>query len=98
MWVESAGVPGQGSTFHLTIATRGGCRPDPGGSGPRAGQLDLDPEHAADHPLRILLVEDNVVNQKLATRLFGRMGYDADLAGNGIEAIDAVGASATTWC
>ena len=73
-----------------------GCRPDspPTASGPGPGKLDLDPEHAANHPLRILLVEDNVVNQKLATRLLGRMGYDADLAGNGIEAIDAVEPSA----
>ncbi len=92
MWVESAGIPGQGSTFHLTIATSAAAdQTAANGSGPGSGKLDLDPEHAANHPLRILLVEDNVVNQKLATRLLGRMGYAADLAGNGIEAIEAVG-------
>ena len=42
------------------------------------------------HPLRILLTEDNPVNQKLALRLLERMGYRADLAANGLEAIDAV--------
>ena len=50
----------------------------------------LDAGMAARHPLRILLAEDNVVNQKLAMRLLSQMGYRADLASNGIEAIESV--------
>lgn len=41
-------------------------------------------------PARILLVEDNSINQKVALRMFERLGYLADLACNGAEAVDFV--------
>ena len=50
----------------------------------------LDAQMAAHHPLAILLAEDNTFNQKLATHLLKQMGYRADLAANGMEAIQAV--------
>jgi CheY-like chemotaxis protein len=65
---------------------------DPGSlSAPSASPpAELNPEMALQHPLRILLAEDNVVNQKLVMRLLQQMGYRADLASNGLEAIDAL--------
>ncbi|HEY7453759.1 MAG TPA: response regulator [Thermoleophilaceae bacterium] len=54
------------------------------------GARAVDPALADRHPLRILVAEDNVVNQKLALRLLEQMGYRADVAANGFEALAAV--------
>ena len=43
-----------------------------------------------EHPLKVLLAEDNVTNQRVAQLILGRFGYRADIATNGLEAIAAL--------
>jgi PAS domain S-box-containing protein len=50
----------------------------------------IDPRLAQRLPLRILLVEDNTVNQRVALRILERMGYRADLAANGLEVLQVL--------
>jgi len=88
MNAESEG-PGKGSTFSFTIRAPAVITAALQAAKSPAG-MAIDPQMAQHHPLRILLVEDNLVNQKLALRLLQRMGYRADVAGNGIEAIESV--------
>jgi CheY-like chemotaxis protein len=59
--------------------------------GQRSAAVSRAPALPADMPpLRLLLVEDNPVNQRVAARFLEQMGYRCDLAGNGVEALAAL--------
>ena len=45
---------------------------------------------ATEHPLAILLAEDNRVSQRAAQLMFQRLGYGIDVVGNGREALEAI--------
>jgi signal transduction histidine kinase/CheY-like chemotaxis protein len=47
-------------------------------------------DFALKYPMNILIAEDNLVNQKLAMHILTKMGYSADIAVNGHEAINAI--------
>ncbi|MBX3607828.1 MAG: response regulator [Piscinibacter sp.] len=75
-----------GQLFAMLVAVLRGPRPP-------AAPAPAEPAPAAlarQLPLRVLVAEDHVVNQRVALRLLQRLGYRADLAANGLEVIDAV--------
>jgi PAS domain S-box-containing protein len=87
IWVESE--VGKGSAFHvtLTLALPAAAEAiEPGvpisAQGPASGKGDRKTK------LRILVAEDNSVNQRLATRLLEREGHTVTIAGSGREALE----------
>jgi two-component system, sensor histidine kinase and response regulator len=86
--VES--TPGRGSEFRVDLPLVSAPQTfEPVREIPPA-ELPFDPSFARHLPLRILLVEDNPVNQRVATLLLQKLGYSPSFALNGAEALAAV--------
>jgi CheY-like chemotaxis protein len=86
IWLDSE--LGKGSTFYCSMVTKAAAESLVGTVSPTAGrQLIKLGEHL---PLRILVAEDNLVNQKVMLKLLERLGYEADLAVNGLEVLNQV--------
>lgn len=87
-WMES--TIGVGSTFHFSIQTEPAAVPT-GKSAqpmPQPTPAPITKPDGASHPLRLLLVEDNIVNQKVAIAMLKRNGYEqVDIAGDGVEGV-----------
>ena len=91
IWVESEA--GSGSTFFFTAAFAWPATDAATEHGSLRNMMVLMAgEQPAETPLRILLAEDNPVNQKLAVRLLEKRGHHVEVASTGREALERLGA------
>jgi PAS domain S-box-containing protein len=80
IWVESE--PGQGSKFRFTVRLKLAA-----GAEDEATIRSAETAHKLPEGLRVLLVEDNAVNQLLAVRILEKHGCTVSVTGNGCEAL-----------
>lgn len=81
--IDVTSVPGQGTTFEVTLCLQAGTDT----------VVDTDAQHARTVPstLRILVAEDDKVNQLVLGKMLDRLGYTATIVGDGLSAIEALG-------
>ncbi len=79
IWVTSA--PNEGSTFSFTLSLAEGFESDL-----EQKEVNHNVEYSLPD-LKVLLVEDNEINQIIATEILGNMGVNVSLANNGLEAV-----------
>ena len=87
IWVESE--VGKGSIFHFTIIAKAATKKQ-AVSRIKDQQSMIIPMYGLPHPLHILLAEDNEVNQMVVLKMLDKIGYQADVAVNGLEVLQAL--------
>ncbi|MCI0439954.1 MAG: GAF domain-containing protein, partial [Chloroflexi bacterium] len=91
IWVESE--VGQGSVFHFTARFGVSHRTTPLSRKASLSQATLDPSHPlkrSERPRRILLAEDNRINQTLAVSMLENWGHSVVVVGDGAQAVEKV--------
>ncbi|MEM8709542.1 MAG: ATP-binding protein [Planctomycetota bacterium] len=92
--ISATSEVGSGSCFSVEVvfgrAEEAPLATDEKGVGHESGEVDdeLRADFADRHPLRLLVVDDNPVNRRVAQRLLQRLGYKPELAPGGGEAIE----------
>ena len=81
--------PGQGTVFSFTIHSRPGEASASQEEEEVGGQERMTTDFAENYPLRILVAEDNIINQQLIRQILDNLGYDADCVENGMLAVVA---------
>ncbi len=81
-------LPGKGSCFFFSILLQAAEEADAANEAPHSPPMQIGTDFALRYPLKILVVEDDVVNQVVITESLRVLGYRATLADHGRAALD----------
>jgi len=85
--------PGEGAVFTFTIASRAGGKMPAQAADAGNGHEPMTTAFATAYPFRILIAEDNVINQQLMQQILGNLGYCPACVENGELAVAAAGSN-----
>lgn len=80
---------GVGSTFSFTLPLKHAKSSTKDSAVKTSPHTPFDKELGKNHPLKILVAEDNFINQKLAEQVLLNLGYEITIVENGLEAVEA---------